>query len=442
MRIAHLAAGAGGMFCGSCLHDNALAKAMIRLGHEVALIPAYTPMRIDEESVSESRVVYGAVNVYLQQKVSLFRHTPRFLDWLLDRPWLLRWISSRFADTTDARELGDLTLSVLRGERGAQAKELDRLVHWLARDYRPEVVQITNSLLLGLAGRIRREVGVPVVVQVQGEDIFLDLLPNREQVLAEMRARTCDADLVIAPCRFYAQRMGELLELPAERLRVVPLGIDPEVHQGGGRPATPPAPGPTIGYLARICPEKGLHTLAEAFRIVAAAPGGENVRLAVAGWLGPRDRPYLSEIRARIEGWGLADRFDYFGEVDLDQKLAFLDSLDLLSVPTSYLEPKGLFVLEAFAHGVPVVQPRHGAFPELVEPHGAGLLVEPESPQSLAEGLLELLADPRRRAEMGRRGRDAVRGPLSDRAMAQGTVAVFEEALARHPAGGAAARIA
>ena len=103
-------------------------------------------------------------------------------------------------------------------------------------------------------------------------------------------------------------------------------------------------------------------------------------------------------------------------------------------MPTTYLEPKGLFVLEAFAHGVPVVQPRHGAFPELVEATGGGLLVEPHSPESLAAGLRQLLGDRELRAQMGHHGRRAVTERHSDAAMARATIAVFEEALARRAA--------
>src|SRR5438093_13570633 len=111
MRIAYISAGAGGMFCGSCLHDNTLAAALIALGHDALLIPTYTPLRTDEIDVSERRVFLGGINAYLQQKVSLFRHTPRFFDWFLDARLLLRWVA-RFAVRTQAQELADLVISV------------------------------------------------------------------------------------------------------------------------------------------------------------------------------------------------------------------------------------------------------------------------------------------------------------------------------------------
>ncbi len=161
MRIAYVAAGAAGMYCGTCIHDNTLAAALKRFGHEVVLLPLYTPLRTDEENVSMRQVFYGAVNVYLQQKSGIFRHTPRLLDRLLDRPALLNAVS-RFAAKTDATDLGELTLSVLRAEDGRQRKELDRLVEWM-RDYQPDVVQVANSMLLGIAAEIKRRLDVPIV---------------------------------------------------------------------------------------------------------------------------------------------------------------------------------------------------------------------------------------------------------------------------------------
>ena len=84
MKIASITAGAAGMYCGSCLRDNTLAAALIEAGHDALLIPTYTPIRTDDENVSQPRIFFGGLNVYLQQKTGLFRHTPRWFDRLLD----------------------------------------------------------------------------------------------------------------------------------------------------------------------------------------------------------------------------------------------------------------------------------------------------------------------------------------------------------------------
>src|SRR5580693_5772306 len=99
MRIAYITAGAAGMFCGSCMRDNTLVTALRGQGHDALLVPTYTPIRTDEADVSEQRVFFGGINVYLQQKFAFFRHTPWLLDRLLDAPRLLRWVS-RFAMRT------------------------------------------------------------------------------------------------------------------------------------------------------------------------------------------------------------------------------------------------------------------------------------------------------------------------------------------------------
>ncbi len=424
MRIAYIAAGAGGMYCGTCIHDNTLAAALIRKGHEVALMPTYTPMRTDEENVSTGKVFYGALNVYLHAKSSIFRRTPRVLDWLLDRPGLLKLVS-KLGSTTDPKDLGWMALDVLKGEEGHQHKELERLVAWLRDDYKPDVVHVTNSMLLGLCKRLRQEVGVPVVVALQGEDLFIDDLPEpfHTTVVAEMRRRAADADLFISPSRYYADHMARVLDVPADKIAVVPIGIRLEGH---GREPEPRADDSvTLGYLARIAPEKGLHLLVDAFIRLAALPECASLRLRIAGYLGARDVAYKDECLAKLQQAGVADRVDFVGEVDLEGKLAFLRSIDILSVPTVYHESKGIFVLEALADGVPVVQPRHGSFPEVIEATGGGVLVEPGSTDGLVEGIRRLVVDPDERRALGRHGQQAVRERFTDDANAEALLAVY-----------------
>ncbi len=423
MRIAYIAAGAADMVCGTCLHDNALAGALLRAGHDVSLIPTYTPLKTDGVDVSLDRVFFGALNVYLQQKVGAFRHTPAVFDRWLDSPGLIRRVA-RLGASTDPTELGDLTWSVLQGDEGYQAKELARLVGWLRDDFRPEIVHLTNSMFVGFARSLKRELGVPVVCSLQGEDLFLGQLrePWKTRAFEVLRERAQDVDAFLANSEWYADMMAELLAVDRSRLHVVPLGINLDGYGGPLETRDPDAP-VTIGYLARLCPEKGFHLLVDAFRILSAS-SGRKLRLRVAGWMGERDRQYFEKS---VEGLG--GGFEYVGEVDREGKSRFLRSLDVLSVPTTYREPKGLFVLEALAHGVPVVQPRHGAFPEMLEATGGGLLVEPNSAQDLARGLAELIADPDLRAELGGRGREAVEQRFTADIEAGNALEVYRQAL-------------
>ena len=426
MRIAYITAGAAGMYCGSCLHDNTLAAALQKGGHDVALIPMYTPIRTDEDDVSIDRVFYGAVNVYLEQRWKFFQRSPGILHWLLDRPALLRKVS-HFAGSsaTQGEQLGALALSVLRGEDGRQRRELDDLVEWLRDDFKPQIVHITNALLLGLARTLKRELRVPVLCGVQGEDMFIDEMvePYRTRFVAELRNHAIDVDGFVAPNRYYADHVRGYLATSAEKIRVVRLGVTLHGHETRKRPAGEPY---TIGFLARLCPEKGVHQLVSAFQQLTRRVGKQRVRLRIAGYVGPRDADYIDEQQRRLADCGLSDRVDWVGEVDREAKLRFLSSIDVFCLPTVYKESKGLPALEAMASAVPVVLPAHGSFPELIEWTGGGVLVEPETDNGFADALEALMGDPERGRELGQAGHQAVHREFSDEAMAAATLREYE----------------
>jgi glycosyltransferase involved in cell wall biosynthesis len=424
MRLAYIAAGAAGMYCGTCIHDNTLATALKRQGVDVALVPTYTPLRTDEEDVSLNRVFYGGINVFLQQKWSIFRQTPRTLDRLLDGPRLLNSLS-RFSASTSAQDLGALTVSVLEGEAGHQQKELTRLVAWLRDDFKPDVVQLTNAMFAGMGRQLKSELGVPVLCGLQGEDIFLEQLidPYKTQARDILRQRAQDIDAFIAPCTYYRNYMADYMQVRQEKIHVVPLGLNLTGH---GKSASPTTDGPKkIGYLARVCPEKGFHLLIDAFRLLKAQTDLGPLRLETAGYLGPRDNAYFAEQTKKISAWGLKDSFAYHGEVDRKQKIRFLRDLHVFSMPTTYAEPKGLSVLEALANGTPVVQPEHGIFPELLEATGGGLLCKPHSAQALADRIAWLLRDEPLRRQLGQNGKKVVHDRFHDDATAAKTLAVY-----------------
>ena len=428
MRIVHLVAGAGGMYCGSCLHGNTLVSALRAAGEDVLLVPMYTPLRTDEEDQSTDRVAFGGINAYLQERSALFRYTPRFVDRLLDHPRLLRWLSSR-AWSTRPEGLGALTVSMLRGEEGRQRKELDKLVGRLEEEIRPELIHLSNAMLAGTARQLSARLGVPVVCTLSGEDTFLEQLPepHYSEARAVLRERCADLAALVAMNHYYAGFMSEYLAVPSERIHVIPPGLNLSGHavrRKHSRSGSQKLPA-TIGYLSRIAPEKGLHQLTEAFKLLVEDPDLPPLRLAVAGHLAETDRPYLDGIRSQLDNWGLADRFDYVGELDRETKIAFLQSLDVMSVPTICRESKGLAILEAWANAVPVVLPEHGAFPELVRDTGGGLLSQPGSPPALAAGLKRMILDPDFASRCGRRAHEAVAQRYNATLMAQRTIELY-----------------
>lgn len=434
MKIAYIASGAAGMYCGMCLHDNTLAAALIAAGQDVLLIPTYTPLRTDEENVSEDRVFFGGINVYLQQKSSLFRHTPWSFDRLLDSRPLMKFLATR-RSAVDPTKLGDLTVSMLQGEHGHQKKELEKLLSWLEQDVKPDIVHLSNAMLIAMAPPMRQRLGCPVVCDLSGEDVFLERIvePYYSQARQLLREHAKEAQAYIALNRYYADFMVDYMDLPPDRVHVIAHGLNLAGHATEPRTkARANNDEVVIGYFARICEDKGLHLLVDAFIELCRDTSLPPLRLKAAGYCSKDDRLFLAAQVAKLREAGLADRFEYLGEPDREQKIAIIQSFDLMSVPTVYRESKGLSILEAMANGVPVVQPAHGSFPELIEDTGAGLLFEPLNVHALADALRQLTRDPELALQCGRQGHAAVRDRYHAAAMAQQTIDLYSRVIAEH----------
>jgi glycosyltransferase involved in cell wall biosynthesis len=392
LRIVYLTAGAGGMFCGSCLHDNDVAKMLMRKGHEAILIPLYTPIRTDKANASEELLFYGGINVYLQQLSPLFRWLPRRFDRLLNSPKLVSWFASRAASTS-AKKLGALTVSMLKGEDGHQRKEVRRLCGWL-KQVEPDAIVFSNLLISGCMSTIQNSLpGTQLAVMLQGDDIFYESLPepHRSQALEQMQLLAGLADVLLVHSKDYQERMCQLLRVAPERMVVCPLSIDAKdllgiKRESSNRPAT-------VGYMARIAPEKGLHLLVDAFIQLKSEGRIPDARLQIAGWLGKQHQGYWKSVERKLKKAKLEKDYKFWGTIDRQQKIEFFSSIDLISVPTTYREPKGLFALEAMAAGVPYLLPAHGAFPELHARAQAGRLHAPLDVGDLASSLSEMLTN-------------------------------------------------
>ncbi|MBA3949835.1 MAG: glycosyltransferase family 4 protein [Acidobacteria bacterium] len=425
MRLLYLTAGAADMYCGSCLRDNALASTLLARGHDVVLAPVYTPTFTDERNVSSGKVFFGGISVYLEQHVPLFRHTP----WMLDRLWdsgpLLRFASKRQIKV-DPALLGGMTVSMLQGAEGHQAKEVGKLLHWLTHEPRFDAISLPFTLLIGLAKPLREALDVPIVCTLQGEDLFLENLhePWKTQALDLIRRQIGDVDLFLPVSDYYKTFMSGYLGIPMQKMRVVPLGISLGGYDApqGGRDAGSGAK--TVGFFGRIAPEKGLHVLVEAYHLLTQKISMP-LRLVAGGYLGPEHNEYFQQVRARVRTLGLEGEFTYAGAVDRDHKQALLRSFDVMSMPATYDEPKGLTLLESMASGVPVVQPSRGSFTGMIEKTGGGILVAPDDPEALAQGLLQVLTDPSLASALSQRGALGVRAHYSVDAMADAAEAAY-----------------
>jgi glycosyltransferase involved in cell wall biosynthesis len=435
MKIVHLLAGAGPMYCGSCIHGNTLAAGLRKAGADILLAPLYTPLRTDEHSISIDRLAMGGINVYLDEVMPFWQRMPGFLRRLLDRPSLVSWAARR-GGSTRPEHLGRLAVSMFRGDDGPLRTEVDQLIDWLAVEARPDIVHLSNVMLAGLARPLRERLGATVIATLSGEDSFLEGLPAPyyAQARAELRARAADLSGLVAMCGYYAEFMADYLAVPREKIEIIRPGLNLEGFPGPGAADVKMGRNQTtrtIGYFSRICPDKGLHLLVEALHAMEKAGAIPPYRLRVAGYLDRPDRDYLDRLKRQVAAWGMADRFEYAGELDHAGKITFLESLDLMCLPSLIRESKGLPVLEAWACGVPAVLPDHGAFSEMVADTGGGLLYDPRRPEGLAEALGRLLREDDLATECGRRAQRAVHERYTSQRESREVLALYERLCGR-----------
>ena len=430
MNIVQITPGAGGMYCGGCFRDNALVAALRKQGHDTLMVPLYLPLTLDEPDQSAGTpTFFGGINVYLEQKFAFFRHAPKWLHRLLASPALLRW-ASKHAARTRAAEVGDLMISMLQGEEGRQARELDELIAWLRTQHKPDVICLSNALLAGMARKLKAELNCAVTCLLGGEDAFLDGLPPsvRDTAWKTLSERCRDVDLFLPPTRYFAELMSRRLSLRPEQVRIVPNGINlagySQAQSTGSMVESPPV----LGFFARMCREKGLDTLVDAYLLLKKRETGKNLRLHVGGGCGPTDEPFVKEQRRKLDAAGVLADTQFFSNIDHAAKIEFYQSLTVFSTPALYGEAFGLYVIEALAVGVPIVQPRHAAFPELIEATNGGVLCEPGDPKSLADAIESLLRDQIRARVLGAAGREVVVREFNIDTIAAKTLQAFEQA--------------
>ncbi|MBE7493763.1 MAG: glycosyltransferase family 4 protein [Verrucomicrobiaceae bacterium] len=417
MRILHLTPGTGNFHCGSCLRDHALIKALRARGHDALMAPLYLPLVTDREfGAKELPVQIGGISLYLQQKFTWFHKLPRFVHRWLNSPQKLLMAAKRMG-MTSPRSLGEMTLGSLLGAEGRQWGEWRKLIEWIRGEGRFDAVSLSNSLLMGLAPTIQKELGIPVVCSLQGEDSFLDTLPDpyREQCWEAMRQNARSVRRFVAPSQFYADVMRARLDAAPEQMQVIHNGIEATSFTT----AAPDPNWPTIGYFARMIHGKGLTTLVDAFILLVKRNRVPRLKLLVGGAKTPVDEKYIAGLQEKLRQAGCAERVEWRPNVDFKDKVHFFRDLTVFSVPATYGEAFGLYVIEAIASGVPVVQPRHGAFPELIEATGGGILCEPDSVESLADALESLLLDSERCDQLVKTGMSRVRSEFTSVRMAE-----------------------
>jgi glycosyltransferase involved in cell wall biosynthesis len=428
MKIVNIVPGFGGTFyCGNCLRDSAYVNSLRELGHDAITLPMYLPLTMGGEKMNEEvPVFYGAVNIYLKQQFPLFRHMPGWMENLFDSKPLLKFAAKK-SGSTRAHGLEKLTESMLLGQQGNQNHELDRLVDFLKNHEKPDVVHFSNALLLGMAKQIRDELKIPVVCSLQDEDVWVDAMEEswRERIWQLMAEKCHDVDAFVAVSSWFAGIMQEKMHISRDKMNVVHIGVKPENYI-----FTPPATDPpAIGYLSRICEENGFGILVDAFLLLREDPRFINLKLKVTGGMTGDDHPFLQRQLKKLEQKKILQDIEIQHDFTTMALEGFFRSLSVLSVPVLKGEAFGLYQVEALASGVPLVQPDLGAFPEIIRATGGGIVYRPNTAESLANALSQVLADPARLEQMSRTGRKSVENDFDCRSLTRKMVKVYEKVI-------------
>ena len=424
MQIVHIVPGSGGSFyCGNCLRDSKYVRGLKKAGVDVIKIPMYLPLFADEHDLEGIPVFYGAISLYLKHKYPFLKKAPAWFDKILNSKPALKFAAS-MAGSTNPVGLEDMTISMLLGETGEQKEELDHLIEWLDQHCKPDVIHLSNALLLGLAKRIKEKLDVLVVCTLQDEDVWVNAMDEnfKKKTWNLMKEKARDVDIFFSVSEYYAKVMQPLLDIPEKKLRIQPITIDPADYAYINAKEKPL----NIGYISRMCECNGLEVLIDAFILLKKNESMNKVNLVVTGGSTGDDDAFMKKMHKKIHEAGLDHSVDFHKDFE-DGRHAFFEKVSVVSVPVLEGEAFGLYLLESMASGVPIVQPELGAFPEIVEKAKGGITFRPNDPAALAKALTNLLNDPDKISLLSRRGREGVEKHYNIHDQASQTIKIYEE---------------
>jgi glycosyltransferase involved in cell wall biosynthesis len=426
MKIVYLITGSGGSFyCGNCYRDMLYLRAIRKLqGFTAKAIPLYLPPdKSNSDAGFDNHVFFGAISMYLREKVHAFRNMPAFFDKILDFAPFLK-LAARQAGTTRTEGLEELTLNMIEGDNAFHPAEVTRLVNYLSKDGKPDIIHLSNALILGLARQLKKRMNVKIVCSLLNEDDWIDdmIEPFRSRAW-ELIAREAEyVDSFVTPSEYYKEMFISKTGLDGGNINVVPLGFDPEEHQLTKDITRPPA----IGYFCRVNRHNGFDKLVDAFIDLKTKNSIPDLTLNVCGGFTGDDKPFIAEQIRKIKEQGYSKSIRIYPEFQGNKKAEFFGDVDIISVPVRKYDGYGLYILEANSAGVPVVQPATGAFPEIIARTGGGITYQPDTVKALSDALLKLLNDKNLREELGRKGIEGVRSELSLDKMSLGLERVYK----------------
>jgi len=426
MHILQIIPGSGGSFyCGNCLRDDKFHNAMKAQGHEVTKIPMYLPLFSDEHDLNEMPVFYGAISIYLKQLYPIFRHAPAWVDRLLNSRPMLKFAAS-MAGSTNAKGLEEMTVSMLMGEEGAQKEELNRMVSWMAEYLKPDVIHLSNALLLGLAPKMREEFpNASIFCSLQDEDVWVDAMKDsfRDKIWNLMSTKSESVDGFIGVSDFYSKVSIQKMKMNANKVFTNHLGVDPDEYH-----ITKPVDKVrNIGYISRMCEANGFDIMIDAFIELKQDADFKDVNLILTGGSTGDDKPLLKKVKQKLLHAGLLDQVEFHEDFDGEGRHDFFKKVQMISVPVRNGEAFGLYLLESMASGVPVVQPALGAFPEIIEKSKGGITYPTNDAKSLSNSLKELLNDPQKLSDLSENGRKSVEKDFNVKTQSEKLIEIYKK---------------
>ena len=397
LKVVYLVPGSGGGFyCENCMRDIPLINSLKQQDVDVTMIPIYLPLFTDEENyVSYHGVFLGAINLYLKYKFPIMKKMPGWMTRFFNSLPMLK-LAAKMSNSTEATSLENLTMDMLTGDMPYIEKEINELVDFLIEHIKPDIIHISNTLLIGLGINIKKrlwknKIKCKLVCTLQDEHTWLDVMkePYRTTGWEILKNSVGEVDLFFPVSSYYKNFMDEILEIPAGKSKIVFNGIEHQKYSS----VVPSSNPPVIGYLSRIHKGFGLEKLTDIYIDLKNEPGFENIQLRITGGSSSVDRKFIKQIKRKLKSYIKSGDVQFYKQFDIKHRLKFFTGMTLLSVPMEQPEAFGIYLLEAMASGVPVVQPDIGAFSEIVD-FESGCVYDSEIKKSLYNAIKKIIIKP------------------------------------------------
>ena len=384
MKILFIIPGAGDNFyCSNCFRDNLYASALRKAGHDVVISPLYLPLK-HASFQSDSPLFFPATTYYLAHKFFRNSKMPGWMKQLTGSDFMLNYAASK-SGTTTPKGLEELTLSMITGEDTVFQTEIQKMTDWIRTQEKPDIIHLSSSLLIGIAKFLRIQLQIPIVCSLQDEEIWIDNMEEHYAHIAwlQIDMNTQYIDKLITTSEYYKAIAQKKLS-GNSNIEVVYPGFDEEKYTN---PVSPKEP--VIGFFYRMCEKSGLHILVDAYLKLKQQNVIPQLKLKIGGGSNDLDKKFMKALKARLAPY--KKDVEICETYSIDEHKEFYQSISVISVPITFDEGIGLYLCEAFAAGVPAVEPATGSIPEIVA--DGGILYQPNTANALARALEQALGD-------------------------------------------------